>query len=174
MGSTSDRKTRTSVSLGNDWFPKRTTYQTTYNMEGQAPPPHKAMAYEFPAEVLPLTVYPPPTEPLRRTIYREDFGSISTNQTLACFEDHIHKMEVISRIHAKPGVPLAPHDDVKTSKTDPSEQQTGYKNKVEIAKEWASIQKFADNDEVREIMQEASAPKVQKYEKLNRTSTSVQ
>merc|ERR1712139_360399 len=80
---TTDRKTRTSVSLGNDYFPKRTTYQSTYMQEG-AVKVQRSQGHEL-AEVLPSQVYPPPFEPLRRTIYREDFGRMSNKQTASSF-----------------------------------------------------------------------------------------
>jgi hypothetical protein len=147
---TTDKKTRTSVVLGNDYFPQRTTYQTTYSSTEGASAAERDNKLEL-AEVLPLTVYPPPTEPLKRTIYREDFGGISNQITHKTFLDVKEKMKMISGIHLIAGVPLSPHADVKASNvtTEPSQQQTGYKNKTAISSDWAKVQKMADNEEIR-------------------------
>merc|ERR1712110_240192 len=112
------------------------------------------------AEVFLSQVHPPPTEPLRRTIYREDFGRMSNSQTEFCHQEAKGKMHTISGIHAKQSVPLAPHADVSGTKPVPSEQQTGYKEKASIMKDWASVQKFADNEKV------CPSDKPNKYEHL--------
>merc|ERR1712048_426964 len=143
---TTDRKTRTSIVLGNDKLPKKTSYQTSFN-ETYVKRPTKSKGHSL-AEVFPSQVHPPPTEPLRRTIYREDFGRMNTKQTEFCHKEAKAKMLGIAGIHAQQSVPLAPHADVSGSKPVPSEQQTGYKEKSDIMKDWASIQKFADNEEV--------------------------
>ena len=99
---TTDRKTRTSIVLGNDKLPKKTSYQTSFN----EPETHSvtiATGHSL-AEVFPSQVYPPPTEPLRRTIYREDFGRMSNSQTEYCHQEAKAKMHTISGIHAQQSV----------------------------------------------------------------------
>ena len=99
---TTDRKTRTSIVLGNDKLPKKTSYQTSFN-EPETHSVNIATGHSL-AEVFPSQVYPPPTEPLRRTIYREDFGRMSNSQTEFCHQEAKAKMHTISGIHAQQSV----------------------------------------------------------------------
>merc|ERR1711943_87326 len=128
------QKTATSVVLGNDYLPKITTYQCTHNTwatKGKRTDTEP----EIPeAEVLPRSVFPPPTEPLKRTIYRENFGVIDYNQTGQIYKQQQKTASIISTIHQLPGVPLAPHEDLKNCKTEPSQQQTGFTNTSGISK----------------------------------------
>merc|ERR1712066_86044 len=140
---TSAEKTRTSVVLGNDYFPKRTTYQSAFNDSKGKPYVEKATGHEL-AEVLPHQVYPPPREPLKRTIYQEDFACKDYKNTLYVYKEQHERMKSVSRIHKLIGVPLAPHSDM-TSETEPSQQQTAYCNRTNISKGWPSIQVSAEN-----------------------------
>jgi hypothetical protein len=163
---TSAQKTATSVVLGNDYLPKKTTYQCTHNVwtDSKKSNNNEKCDEIALAEVLPRNVYPPPTEPLRRTIYQDDFGSIDFMQTGQIYTNQQKTANIIAGIHHLPGVPLAPHDDLCHSATEPSQQQTAYKNKMEISKEWASIQKLAEHENSTSSAQ--SINKAQVYESL--------
>merc|ERR1719500_378252 len=141
---TSAQKTNTSIVLGNDDLPKKTTYQCTHTKF----PTTDAKVIEpiDLSEVLPNSVFPPPEEPLRKTIYQEDFGSIDPTETSSIHREQQKTANIIAGIHHLPGVPLAPHADLTTSSTEPSQQQTAYRNKMRISKEWASIQKKAEQE----------------------------
>ena len=167
---TSSQKTATSVCLGNDYLPKKTTYQCTHN-NWTASKPSKADPITL-SEVLPHKVYPPPPESLKRTIYQDDFGSVDYQSHGTIYKETSKTANIISNIHHLPGVPLAPHDDIQASNssTEPSQQQTGYKNKMMIAEDWAQVQKAADqqNNEYNGSVPnfENSSVKKQSYESL--------
>ena len=160
----STEKTRTSVVLGNDYYSKKTTYQSEFKSNREMAAAVKTGRPQL-AEVLPHQVYPPPTEALKRTIYQEDFAVNDFRNTSTIYREQHKRMIEVAGTHKLVGVPLSPHPDMKNKGVDPSQQQTAYSNRTKISSDWACVQISAQENGLDPAMI-GNKGKAEAYEKL--------